>query len=96
MWQVRPRTDQVHLLRTAAAIAGLIIATVLIGSWLMRGSGVAWQPYSEPLLVEAQRLKRNIKSLKESGREPTYISTAADEKHRLGTNDPPKIEVIEI
>jgi thiol:disulfide interchange protein DsbD len=47
-------------LRTAAAIVGLIIATVLIGSWVMRGPGVAWQPYSEPLLVEAQRLKKPV------------------------------------
>ncbi|MBT8365044.1 MAG: thioredoxin family protein, partial [Deltaproteobacteria bacterium] len=47
-------------LRTAAAIVGLILATVLIGSWLMRGPGLAWQPYSEPLLVEAQRLKKPV------------------------------------
>ena len=47
-------------LRTAAAIVGLIIATVLIGSWLMRGPGVAWQPYSESLLVNAQRLKKPV------------------------------------
>jgi len=47
-------------LRTAAAIVGLIIATVLIGSWVMRGPGVAWQPYSKPLLVETQRLKKPV------------------------------------
>ena len=47
-------------LRTAAAIVGLIIATVLIGSWVMRGPGVSWQPYSEALLVEAQRLKKPL------------------------------------
>jgi thiol:disulfide interchange protein DsbD len=47
-------------LRTATFIVGLIIATVLIGSWLMRGPGVAWQPYSKPLLVEAQRLKKPV------------------------------------
>ena len=47
-------------LRTAAAIVGLIIATVLISSWLMRGPGVAWQPYSEPLLLEARRLKNPV------------------------------------
>ncbi len=47
-------------LRIAAAIVGLIIATVLIGSWLMRGPGLAWQPYSESLLVEAQRLKKPV------------------------------------
>jgi len=47
-------------------------------------------------LVETERQKHNLKSLKESGREPTYISTAADVNHRLGTNDPAKMEVIEI
>ena len=47
-------------LRTAAAIVGLIIATVLIGSWVMRGPGVAWQTYSKPLLVETQRLKKPV------------------------------------
>jgi thiol:disulfide interchange protein DsbD len=47
-------------LRTVAAVVGLIMATVLIGSWLMRGSGVAWQPYSEPLLTEARRLKKPV------------------------------------
>jgi thiol:disulfide interchange protein DsbD len=47
-------------LRTAVAIGSLIIAAVLIGSWLMRGPGVAWQPYSERLLAEAQRLKKPV------------------------------------
>jgi hypothetical protein len=37
-----------------------------------------------------------IKSLKELGREPTYIATAANPKHGLGTNDPNKIEIIKI
>jgi thiol:disulfide interchange protein DsbD len=47
-------------LRTGAGIAGLIIATALIGSWMMRGPGVTSQPYTEPLLVEAQRLKKPV------------------------------------
>jgi thiol:disulfide interchange protein DsbD len=47
-------------LRTATAIVGLIIATVLVGAWLMRGPGVAWQPYSEPVLQEARRLKKPV------------------------------------
>jgi hypothetical protein len=32
--------------------------------------------------------------LSEVGREPEYISTAADRFHRLGTDDPSKIELI--
>jgi thiol:disulfide interchange protein DsbD len=47
-------------LRTGAAIAGLIIATALIGSWIMRGQGVISKPYSEPLLVEARKLKKPV------------------------------------
>jgi hypothetical protein len=29
-------------------------------------------------------------------REPAYIATAADSQHRLGTNDPRRIERVEI
>jgi len=47
-------------LRTAAAIVGLIIATFLIGSWVMRGPGVTWHPYSEQVLAEAQRLQKPV------------------------------------
>jgi thiol:disulfide interchange protein DsbD len=47
-------------IKTAAALVGLIIATVLIGSWLMRGPGVSWQPYSESLLIEAQKLNKPV------------------------------------
>jgi len=47
-------------------------------------------------LIEDQRLKKNFKPLKEVGREPTYIKTAADSNHQLGTNDPDRIEVINV
>jgi thiol:disulfide interchange protein DsbD len=47
-------------LRVAAAIAGLVIATLLIGSWMLRGPGVAWQPYSETSLVEARQLEKPV------------------------------------
>jgi thiol:disulfide interchange protein DsbD len=47
-------------LRTGAGIAGLIIATALISSWIMRGPGVTWQPYSEQVLAQAQNLKRPV------------------------------------
>lgn len=47
-------------LKTAATTVGLVIATVLIGSWLMRGPGVAWQRYSEQLIMEARRLKKPV------------------------------------
>jgi thiol:disulfide interchange protein DsbD len=47
-------------LRTGTAIAGLIFATVLIGSWMMRGPGVTWHPYSEQVLAEAQRQQKPV------------------------------------
>jgi uncharacterized protein (DUF362 family) len=49
---------------------------------------IGWQ------LIETERLKHNFKPLKEIGREPTYIATAADGNHQLGTNDPGRMEVV--
>jgi len=37
-----------------------------------------------------------MKPLRELRREPLYISTAADARHRLGTNDPNRIDVVEV
>jgi hypothetical protein len=36
-----------------------------------------------------------MKPLRELHREPLYIATAADARHRLGTNDPKLIDVVE-
>ena len=41
-------------IRAVAGMAGLIMATILIGGWVMRGPGMTWQPYSEEILKEAQ------------------------------------------
>jgi thiol:disulfide interchange protein DsbD len=35
-------------------------ATLLIGSWLTQGPGVAWQPYSDELLAEARRMNKAV------------------------------------
>jgi uncharacterized protein (DUF362 family) len=51
---------------------------------------VAWR------IIERQRAEMGVKSLKELKREPTYIATAADDMHRLGTNDPKRITVKEV
>lgn len=48
----------------------------------------AWQ------IIDKKRLEMGFKSLKESGREPKYIATAA--AHGLGLNDPARIEVISV
>ena len=47
-------------LKTGAAVAGLMTATVLISSWVMRGTGVIWQPYSEAPLIDARKLKKPV------------------------------------
>jgi len=51
---------------------------------------IGWQ------IIEKKRAEMGMKSLKELKRQPTYISTAADAQHRLGTNDPKRIEVVEV
>jgi thiol:disulfide interchange protein DsbD len=42
-------------MKGTAGIAGIVIATFILGSWLIRGPGVAWNDYSETLLAEAAR-----------------------------------------
>lgn len=61
-WLDRTRTEfrGFEWLRAGAGIAGLITATVLIGSWVMLGPGVTWQSYSEKLLEEARNSKKPV------------------------------------
>jgi uncharacterized protein (DUF362 family) len=47
-------------------------------------------------IIERKRAEKGLKSLKEMKREPVYIATAADARHRLGTNDPRLIQVVEV
>lgn len=47
-------------------------------------------------IIEAKRKERGMPSLREEGRQPTYIATAADARHRLGTNNPAKMEIVKI
>jgi thiol:disulfide interchange protein DsbD len=47
-------------LRTCAAMAGLAITTCLIGSWLLIGPGVTWQPYSAQTLANARRSHKPV------------------------------------
>ena len=61
---------------------------LLIGEDPVALDTTGWQ------LIEEQRLKHNLKSLRETGREPTYLATAADPNHRLGTNNPDLINII--
>jgi len=47
-------------LKTVAALAGVILATFLAGSWALRGPGVAWQPYSDQLLAQAVKEQKPV------------------------------------
>ncbi|MBW1692605.1 MAG: thioredoxin family protein [Deltaproteobacteria bacterium] len=47
-------------IRTGVGLTGLVIATFLIGSWVMQGPGVTWRPYSDEQLSEARKLKRPV------------------------------------
>jgi len=51
---------------------------------------VGWQ------IIERKRAEKGMKTLKVMKREPSYIATAADSQHRLGTNDPAKIDQVVI
>lgn len=47
-------------------------------------------------IIEKKRKEQGLPSLQKEGREPTYIATAADARHMLGTNNPAKMEIIKI
>jgi uncharacterized protein (DUF362 family) len=64
---------------------GLLIARDPVGL-----DSTGWQ------IIERQRAAKGMKPLKDLKREPRYIATAADANHRLGTNDPKSIELVEV
>jgi thiol:disulfide interchange protein DsbD len=47
-------------IKTSAAVACIVVATFLLTSWAMRGPGVAWRPFSDQLLMEAQKLGKPV------------------------------------
>ncbi len=51
---------------------------------------VGWQ------IIEQKRAEKGMKSLKAAGREPRYIATAADARHRLGTNEAGRIQRVDL
>jgi uncharacterized protein (DUF362 family) len=50
----------------------------------------AWQ------MIERKRAETGMPTLEAVGRAPKYIATAADAAHRLGTNDPQRIRLVEV
>ena len=47
-------------------------------------------------IIERKRAEKGLKTLEGDKRAPQYIATAADAQHRLGTNDPRRIAVVEV
>ncbi|MCP4724145.1 MAG: DUF362 domain-containing protein [bacterium] len=63
---------------------------IMIGIDPVAVDQTSWQ------LIENERVKQGLKSLKDEGREPVHIATAAGAGYNLGTNDPEMIEIINI
>jgi hypothetical protein len=47
-------------------------------------------------IIERKRAEKGLKTLSADGRAPKYIATAADDRHRLGTNDPKRMVTVEL
>lgn len=58
--RVKARPGIFDWIRAAAGTAGLVLAVILIGGWVLRGPGVTWQPYSADLLETASRTGRPV------------------------------------
>ncbi len=69
-------------------------------TWPFNGLLVGRDPvaldYTGWRLIEQKRSEHGLKSLEALSRAPSYIATAADPQHRLGTNDPELIERVEV
>ncbi len=47
-------------------------------------------------IIESKRAEKGLKALEAVGRPPRYIATAADAQHRIGTNDPKRMNVVQV
>jgi len=47
-------------IKTALGPLSLIIVTLTIGGWALRGPGPTWHPYSDKILLEATRLRKPV------------------------------------
>ena len=69
-------------------------------SWKNNGLMVSQDPvaldYTSWQIIERKRAEKGLKTLEGDKRAPHYIATAADAQHRLGTNDPRRIAVVEV
>ena len=47
-------------IKTAAGIAAVVIATIMISNWLKQGPAIAWQPYSDHLMTESRNANKPV------------------------------------
>ena len=69
-------------------------------SWKCNALLVSQDPvaldYTGWQIIERKRAEMGLKTLKGEDRAPNYIATAADSQHKLGTNDPRRISMLEV
>jgi hypothetical protein len=64
--------------------------TLLIGEDRVALDAIAWE------MIERKRAEAGLPTLEADGRPPRYIAAAADATRNLGTNDPKRIQRVEI
>ncbi len=63
---------------------------LIVGEDRVAVDQIAWQ------MIARKRAEAGVPTLEAAGRPPHYIATAADQAHRLGTNDPARIHLMEV
>jgi hypothetical protein len=63
---------------------------LIVGEDRVAVDHTAWQ------MLERKRAEMGLPTFEAAGRPPRYIATAADAAHRLGTNDPQRIHLMEV
>ncbi len=69
-------------------------------AWKYNGLMVASDPvaidYTAWQIIEKKRAERGLNTLAQAGMPPNYVAVAADSQHRLGTNIPSRIDLVEV
>ncbi len=69
-------------------------------AWNYNGLIIGFDPVAIDMIgwdiIEQKRKEMGLPSLKQAGREPSYIATAGDAEHRLGTSDLSRTKIIRI
>ncbi|MCX5873753.1 MAG: thioredoxin family protein [Deltaproteobacteria bacterium] len=49
-----------RVVRNVVGVAGVVVGALLLGSWLMVGPGVSWQPYSDEVMEQARKSNKPV------------------------------------